>query len=296
MIRPRRWLSFAARMLAAALLALGARSAPVRAQEALEQVLRAHPADSLVVPLRRFENESRRPLEGARAALMLGRLHYARGEYRPAAEAFSRAAARLDPAHKMEARYWMGLSWLALGDAGQARAVFEEIAQQDSTRRTEARLGAALAWEQAHHPERAFEILLPLMHEAQGEIAPAVLERAISVADQLDRPDVASAARQRLFRDFPRSIEAARAGVMPPKSVGAGVELGPFPNEPAAHAAVEQARRMGFPSAEVRVEGVGAARVIFVHFDGFANADEARHAADRLKRELGIPARVTGAP
>ena len=296
MIRPRRWLPFTSRMLPALLVVLGAHAAPLRAQPALEQVLRAHPADSLVVPLRRFENESRRPLEGARAALMLGRLHYARGEYRPAAEAFSRAAARLDPAHKMEARYWMGLSWLALGDAGQARAVFEEIAQQDSTRRTEARLGAALAWEQAHHPDRAFEILAPLVHEAQGEIAPAVLERAISVADQLDRPDVASAARQRLLHEFPRSIEAARAGLIPPKSVGATVELGPFPSEPAAHAAAEQSRRMGFASADVRVEGQGASRVILVRLDGFADADEARHAADRLKRGLGVPARVSGAP
>ena len=105
-----------------ALLVLGV-AAAARAQTTLEELVRHRPADSLVVPLRRFENEARRPADGARAAMLLGQLYYARGEYRPAAEAFSRAAARLDPAHKPEARYWMGLAWLALGDAGQARAV-----------------------------------------------------------------------------------------------------------------------------------------------------------------------------
>ncbi|MGH7741668.1 MAG: hypothetical protein ACRENS_06565, partial [Candidatus Eiseniibacteriota bacterium] len=36
----------------------------------------------------------------------LGQRHYARGEYRQAAEHFALAAARLEPARKPTARYW----------------------------------------------------------------------------------------------------------------------------------------------------------------------------------------------
>ena len=278
-----------------ALLVLGV-AAAARAQTTLEELVRHRPADSLVVPLRRFENEARRPADGARAAMLLGQLYYARGEYRPAAEAFSRAAARLDPAHKPEARYWMGLAWLALGDAGQARAVFEELAQQETPLRTEARLGMALAFEQAHRPDKAFEILEPLAREARGEVAPAVLERTIEVAGALNHADVASAARQRLLRDYPRSIEAARAGLMPPRAVTPVVELGPFPSEPRAHAVAEEARRAGFSTARALIREEGAARLYVVQVDGFADADLARHAADRAKRELAVPARVVAAP
>ena len=190
----------------------------------------------------------------------------------------------------------MGLAWLALGDAAQARAAFEEISQGDSPRRTEAALGTALAWEQAHRPDRAFEILVPLASAARGEIAPAVLERTIAVADLLDRPEVANAARQRLFREYPRSIEATRAVLMPPKSVAAAIEIGPFASEPSAHASAEQARRAGFATARALIRGEGQARVYLVLIDGFANADEAKEAADRVKRELGVAARVVAAP
>src|SRR2546428_673836 len=72
------------------------------------------PADSLAIRLQQREATAARPRVAGEAALRLGRLFYARGEYRPAADAFSRAAARLDPGRKSEALYWTGLSWLAL--------------------------------------------------------------------------------------------------------------------------------------------------------------------------------------
>jgi tetratricopeptide (TPR) repeat protein len=264
--------------------------------ESLDALLHRTPADSLVGPLEHFENHAARTADGAEAAMTLGRLHYARGEYRRAAEAFSRAAARLEPARKSAARYWAAQSWLALGDANQARAGFEELSQNEGPLRTDARLGLALAWEVAHRPERALEILEPLAREARGEIAPAVLERAIAVADHFQRADVASAARQRLFHEFPRSIEAARAGLIPPHSVAASVEIGPFASEPRAHAAAGQARSAGFARVQPMIHGSGSARVYLVRLDGFANADEAQHAAERVKRELGLPARVVIAP
>src|SRR5438876_7783896 len=92
-----------------ALLLAAAASGP-----GLETVLQSRPADSLVTPLKLFESRHGHEPAGAEAALLLGKLHYARGEYRQAVEAFARAAARFDPSRKDEARTWLGLSWLAV--------------------------------------------------------------------------------------------------------------------------------------------------------------------------------------
>ncbi len=280
----------------AALLPLLVGCGTAAAAPGLDALVRRLPADSLVMPLRRYENEAARPADAAAAAVLLGRLHYARGDYRPAAEAFSRAAARLEPARKGTARYWAAMSWLALGVSAQARAGFEELAQDDSSLRTEARFGAALAWELSRNPDRAFEILEPLAREARGEIAPAVLERTMALADRFQRGDVAAAARSRLFKEFPRSIEAARAGLLPPRSITAMVELGPFTNEPRSHAAADAARGEGFTRVQPLVRDAGGARTFVVRLEGFANAAEAQRAADRLRRNLGVPARVVTEP
>jgi tetratricopeptide (TPR) repeat protein len=259
---------------------------------AVDSLLRKVPADSLVLPLRRIENNALRPREAAEAALKLGQLHYARGEYRRAADAFSRAAARLDPARKPEARYWAGMSWLALGDAGQARAVFEEITSGESPRRSEALLGLALAWDRQRRPEKAFEILDPLSREAQGEAAPPVLEQTIRIADRMHRTDAANRARERLVREFPRSMEATRAGLEPARRNTTVVELGPFPSEPRAHQVAEEARRAGFTGAQVMVRpGSDRARAM-VQLGEYSTADEARRAADRVRRSLGVPAQL----
>src|SRR5207248_2496297 len=72
-------------------------AAPARTPESLDALARRYPADSLVAPLRRFEIERGTLREAGEAAMLLGRLHFARGEYRQAADAFARASARLDP-------------------------------------------------------------------------------------------------------------------------------------------------------------------------------------------------------
>src|SRR5262249_54550284 len=87
-----------------------------------------------------------RPPPPPRAPMVLGQLYYARGEYRRAAETFGRAAARLDPGRKPEARYWAGLAWLALGDANQARAALDEVVGGGGLRHTEAMLAQVQAW------------------------------------------------------------------------------------------------------------------------------------------------------
>src|SRR5205807_2400748 len=85
---------------------------------------------SLRVPLRRLEGRLD-PARSAEVAMTLGRYHFARGEYRDAVAAFARSSARLEPSRKPDARYWMGLSWLGLGEPAQARATLEGGARRD---------------------------------------------------------------------------------------------------------------------------------------------------------------------
>jgi len=258
----------------------------------VDSLLRRVPADSLVAPLRRIEGNALHPREAAEAALRLGQLHYARGEYRRAAEAFSRAAARLDPGRKIEARYWMGMSWLALGDPGQARAAFEELIGAESPRRTEALLGLALAWERQRRPEKAFEILDPLSREAKGEAAPPVLEQTWRIALRLHREEAADRARKRLVDEYPRSMEATRVGLEPVRHSTTVVELGPFTTEARAHQVADEARRAGFADVQVVLRPGAERASAIVRLGAFASADAARRAADRARRTLGVPVQV----
>ncbi len=176
----------------------------------VQRLLETVPADSLVGPLRRLETDQRAG-PGAEAALTLGRLHFARGEYRQAAAAFARVAPRFDPVRRGEARYWTGLAWLGAGETATARQAFAEASHVGSPRRAEALLGVALCWEAARRPERALETLQGLLAGDPGEVAPAALERTAALATALRRPELARRARERLLREYPRSMEALRA-------------------------------------------------------------------------------------
>ena len=197
------------RILAAMLIASGAAAAPPPGS--LRELLAATPADSLPVVLRPFESPRARSPEGTEAVLLLGQLHYARGEYRQAAETFARAAARLEPARKPEARYWAGLAWLALGEPNQARAALDEVVSAGGPRQAQAMLAQAQVWELAQRPARAAEVLGLLLNGEPGEAGPAALERAAALADGDGHEEDARKARERLLREYPRSIEAAAA-------------------------------------------------------------------------------------
>ena len=97
----------------------------------VERLMESVPADSLARPLARFET-SQHGAVAAEAALALGRLHFARGEYRQAAAAFARATPRFDPARRGEPRYWAGLAWLGAGEPAAARGALEEAARAGS--------------------------------------------------------------------------------------------------------------------------------------------------------------------
>jgi tetratricopeptide (TPR) repeat protein len=296
------------------------------ATPALQQVLGSVAADSLVVPLERYETLQRGG-DAAEAALLLGQLRYARGEYRQAAVAFARAGGHADPVRREEARYWAGMAWLGAGDFGQARSTLAEAAQGRGPRRPDALLGVALCWEAQGHPDRAMDAVQSLLAGDGGAAAPAALERMEALAVRLGRPELARRARERLLRDYPRSMEAMRAAAGPAGAVvtpqgsrplplapapGAAslrrqpppvavqgplmVQIGVFREGGSARALAERARRAGFLPVRVSTrEGAGGAAYV-VRVGLYATAEDARSAGQRLGRALGVPWRVVPAP
>jgi tetratricopeptide (TPR) repeat protein len=285
----------------------------------VRQVLGSCPADSLFVPLARLEAAGHGG-EATEAALTLGRLHYARGEYRQAAADFSRAASRSDPARRDEANYWSGLAWLGAGEVGQAKVAFEAASRSASARRVEARLGLALCWEALRRPERALETLQTLLAGDPGEAGPAALERVAVLASRLERPELARRACERLAKDYPRSIEAVRAvragatpaprpAMRPPGATAPhpasppaaaqlplAVQIGVFREEARASDLAERARREGVGPVRVAALASPGGRLFAVRVGLFATAEDARSAGDRLGRALGVTWQVVPVP
>lgn len=285
-----------------ALVSLLAAAPGVPLSAGVQQLVAGRPADSLIAPLRKYEQEHAESGEGGEAAWVLGQLHFARGEYRQACAAFGRASARLAPERKPVARYWTGLSWLALKQADQARATFDEVAQEDAALRPQALLGTALAWELSEKPEEALKALEAVLAHSPGEAGPAALERQIALAERLGRTDLARRAGSRLRRDYPRSIEAARVSLEPavaaPASANASVmlQIGAFADAERARTLAESALRGGFTSAQVIVRGDGDARMHVVTLGVFSTREEATRAGERAAAALGVTYQVSRYP
>ena len=171
-------------------------------------------ADSLAPALRRLEAGGPRSTSAA-AAFVLGQFHHARGEYRLAAEAYGRAAARLNGFEQAQARYCQGVAWLGVPDGGRARAAFEAVSQQSQPLRALAQLGLAQALALTGETAREMDVLRRLLDGPAGEAEPAALERYALLCDRLHRTAEAIAARDRLLRRWPRSLEAARVEQLP---------------------------------------------------------------------------------
>ncbi len=267
--------------------------------QSLSELLATTPADSLPVALRQFESRRARSPEGTDAVLALGQLHYARGEYRRAAEAFARAAARLEPARKPEARYWAGLARLALGEADQARAALDEVAAAGGPRRSEAMLAQAQAWDLAQRPARAVEVLTVLLDMDPGEVGATALDMAAALAERDGHEDQARKARERLLRDYPRSFEAAaarRAVFSPadpptsgePRPGAVAVLIGSFVDATRARSLAAAARGAGFPEARVVSRGQGLSEVHLVRIGVYPRAADARRAGEQAEQALGV--------
>lgn len=196
--------------------ALGAPAGPSHALERIENRLPVRvPADSLVPVLRKLETGGPKSTSAA-AAFTLGQLHHARGEYRLAAEAFGRAAARLQGYDRAEARYRAGLAWLGAEEGGRARAAFEEVSTLSQPLRPLAQLGLSQALALTGEAARELEVLRRLLDGPAGEAEPAALERYAILCDRAHRSADAVAARERLLRRWPRSLEAGRLAVVAP--------------------------------------------------------------------------------
>jgi tetratricopeptide (TPR) repeat protein len=271
---------------------LGESAAAISAD--LEALLGSTPADSLPGVLRGVEARAGTPAAAGQAAMVLGQLHFARGEFRSAASAFGRAAARLDPDAKPEARYAQGLAFLGLGEPTQARAALEEVARTSTARRTEALLGVAQAWELLKRPDRALETLGPLLAQPLGECGPAVLERIGALAERFHRPEEARRARERLLREYPRSIEAASARLTlataaeAPGVGSSAVVIGRFLDQGRARSLASEAKRAGFPNAQVITRGDGLTAIHIVRLGTYSRASEARAAGEQATRALGV--------
>jgi len=259
----------------------------------LRAVLERTPADSLVAPLRAFEGGHGRGREAGDAALLLGKLHFARGEYRAAADDFTRAAARLEPSLKPEARYWEGLACLGVPDLDQARAALEEVDRAGGGRQAGARLALALIWERSGKPERARGLLESLAANDPGESGAAALERLAALEEAQGHPESAARTRERLLRQYPRSPEASRESAVPRIPVPAprqmvAVQIGAFLDRVRAERLAEAAIRAGFPEVEVVRRGNGPAALFSVVLGRYADAAAARRDGDRAAAALGV--------
>jgi tetratricopeptide (TPR) repeat protein len=194
------------------LLALLASPAHARLDSAWHALPRGVAADSIGRILLRWEARGGPGVSGGEAGFARGQFHYARGEYELAAAAYLRAASRLPGAERLSARYGWALATLALGRAGAARPAFDEVAQSAAPEQALALLGSAECWEAEGEPQRAFTELAELLALPPSEAGPAALERTAALAARMHREGDAAAALGRLRREYPRSLEAARAG------------------------------------------------------------------------------------
>ena len=193
-------------LLAASTIVLARPSAAM--DDVWARLPRGAPADSLGPALERLE--ARGPAAVAAAsAYALGEFHHARGEYRLAADAFGRAAARLQGLDHTEARYRQGLAFLGCRDPGHARAAFEEVAMLSQPFRTLAQFGLARAYALAGDTDQELSVLRRLLDRPAGEAEPAALARYAALCDRQHHTSEARAARERLAKRWPRSPEAA---------------------------------------------------------------------------------------
>jgi hypothetical protein len=162
-------------------------------------------------------------------------------------------------------------------------------------------LGVAMAWELADRPDQALDVLDRLLNGAAGEAGPAALEHLSILADRLHMAERARSARERLVREYPESIEAARATPAITASAASGtgpviVQIGVFSNLARARSLAATAQRSGFPSAEVVIRGQGRALNYVVSLGSYPNAEQAWRAGERAAKELGVSYAIVGRP
>jgi hypothetical protein len=129
-----------------------------------------------------------------------------------------------------------------------------------------------------------------------------VLDRIGALAERFDRQEEARRARERLLRDYPRSIEAASARLTlaasaPRAAAGTvAVVIGQFVDQSRARSLASEAKRAGFPNAQVVTRGQGLSAIHVVRLGVYGDAAEARQAGDQATRALGVAYDVVRSP
>ncbi|HYM82357.1 MAG TPA: hypothetical protein VEY91_13215, partial [Candidatus Limnocylindria bacterium] len=166
----------------------------------------------------------------------------------------------------------------------------------------DALLGIAQAWDLGDRPERAYEILTELLAGEPGEVGPAALERYAALAERLGRPETSRKARERLLQAYPRSIEAAAARLalasLPsePGAGAVGVAIGTFIDRGRARLLASEAKRAGFPDAQVVSRGQGLTAVHTVRLGIYSRRVDAIQAGEQAAKALGVTYQVVKAP
>jgi len=224
----------------------------------------------------------------------LAERHYARGEYRQAADHFTLAAARLDPGSKTRAHYGAGLSWLGAGESTRARAEFEDAAEPGGPEAPLARLGIALSWEAERRADRAEDALASLVQGEMGEAGPTALAHLATLAHARGDRDRERRARDRLAREYPASMEAAEAqlAASPAAAADTWVQIGAFADAANAEALAERARRAGFGDMTIRRAGAEQEALTVVLIGPLRSDDEARRTLAQASERLGVTARI----
>jgi cell division septation protein DedD len=148
------------------------------------------------------------------------------------------------------------------------------------------------------------EALEELLAIDPGEVGPAALARAAELAEAGGREEQARTARERMLRDYPRSIEAAaaRRAEFSPASRPAGrmrpgqstaVVIGAFVDPARARALAAAARASGFADAQVVSRGEGLTAVHRVRLGVYPNANQARQAGAQAEQALGVTFELT---
>jgi tetratricopeptide (TPR) repeat protein len=265
-------------------------------------VLSPGPADTLIAALRQLEGGD----HAGEAALRLGELHYARGEYSQARQAFARAQTHLGEPSRSRARLAEARSWLALGQPSRARETVADLATGEGAVADEAALLVAQSHEREGALVRALGLYERLLNPPRPGANPIALGRAAELYRRLGRPERSRQVEQLLLEHYPESMEAVTArmrqsGMPVPsdaseKRDGLIVQIGSFTDAGRARTLASRARQAGFTRAEVVSRGTGAAATHAVQLGIFDTREEAVEAGRRSERLLGVTFTLVSRP
>jgi TolA-binding protein len=262
-----------------------------------------------------LDRGGRKDRRAAEVHLRLGRYYYSIGDYRNALGLFESARNASSPQASREARYWMGLTLMALREPDEAKLNLEQAAEPGGE--AGLREAALFALGELHRglgntgaSARAYRACAEA--SSAGDYAPAcLLGEATARELQGEFAAVREILRRLVFR-YPSSPEAGQARRrLKALSSGGGesetdrrtessagkrdaaetskfiLQVGAFASEENALKLADELLRRGFPAA--RVEKSDPDDGLFhVRLGGYASREEARAAGEKVSAALGL--------